>query len=171
MAGYAKNTVASPATLTFAAAGDAPRSGGGIEVVAGLDEGQVCAAFELHQEWAREVGFEIDAVGWETLVRDLLASGRYNVVVAWDGPHPVGCAEVHIIYDCQRGENMICGQRGYVLPKYRNRGVFKAVVEATVGVGSFLGIRRQRIGAIIGESGLYESYGFKPVEVVLERNV
>lgn len=142
-----------------------------VEVVAGLDEAQVCAAFELHREWAREEGYEIDPEGWEALLRDLLEKGRYNIVVAWDGPHPVACAEIHILYDCQRGDNLAYGQRGYVLPSYRGTGVFKSVVATMIEVGTFLGISRQRIGANIGASALYESYGFKPIEVVLERTV
>lgn len=144
-----------------------------VDVVAGLDEQQVCAAFELHREWAREEGYDLDPEGWELLMRDLLMNGRYNLVVAWDGPSPVGVAEIHVIYDCQRGENFAHGQRGYVLPKYRGGGVFKAVVEAMIQVGDFLGIKRQRIGGQIESKAtdLYLKYGFQPVEVVVERVV
>lgn len=144
-----------------------------VEIAAGLDEKQVCAAYDLHSEWAREDGYELDPVAWEERMRALVTSGRYNLWVAWDGNKPVAVAECHLFYDCRSHRWVGQGERTYVLPEYRRAEVFKAMFESGRDAFRWLGVKVHR--AAIEINGMsanfqrfYESQGMKPVEIVMQ---
>lgn len=144
-----------------------------IEVVAGLDEAQVCAAFELHREWAREEGYDLDEEAWVAEMRGLCSSGRYNLFVAWDGQSAIGVTETHLVYDAMRLEWVCYGERAYVLPKYRRLNVFGKIVKAGIEVMKYLDIHKFRAPASVDEKGeslqsYYASVGFKPAGVTME---
>lgn len=144
-----------------------------VEVVAGLDEAQVCAAFELHREWAREEGCDLDEEAWAGEMRGLCSSGRYNLWVAWDGDSPVGVTEAHLVYDSMKGEWVCYGERAYVLPKYRSSRVFDKIVRAGIDAMKFLDVHKFRAPAgvdLAGESlqSYYAAVGFKPAGVTME---
>jgi len=145
-----------------------------VEVVAGLDESQVCAAWELHQEWAREDGQTLDPAIWTDHMRGLVTSGKYNLWVAWDGPHAVGVAEMFTCFDPRSGDMVGQGERTYILPAYRNARVFKAMYESGLEAMKWLGIRRQRAVVAMDETGrflqrFHEAHGLRPIEMVMER--
>lgn len=141
--------------------------------MAGLDEAQVCAAFDLHREWAREEGHELDEEAWATEMRGLCASGRYNLWIAWDGPSPVGVTEAHLVYDAMRGEWVCYGERAFVLPKYRQGRVFDKIVKAGIEMMKFLDVRKFRAPSGVDRDGealqaYYAAVGFKLAGVTME---
>jgi len=147
-----------------------------IEVAAGLDESQVCAAFELHREWAREEGHDLDEEAWAAEMQGLCSGGRYNLWVAWDGASPVGVTEAHLVYDAMKGEWVCYGERAFVLPKYRQGRVFDQIVRAGIEMMKFLNVRKFRAPSGIDEHGealraYYASVGFKPVGMTMEMAV
>ena len=145
-----------------------------IEVVAGLDESQVLATYDLHREWAQEEGRELDEEAWAIEMRGLCAGRRYNLWVAWDGPSPVGVTECHLNFDAMRHEWVCYGERAYVLPGYRQRGVFDKIVKAGIDIMGFLGIAKFRAPCGVDDAhlrGYYESLGFRPAVLTLEKVV
>jgi len=147
-----------------------------VEVVAGLDARQVEAAFALHSAWAAERGCEMDAPGWAAIMQGFCGSGRYAIWTAWDGETPVGVAEIHLVYDPMTHDNAIFAERAYVLPEYRNDGVFRAITESLIAFADGLGIKTQRMSAEVDLRGramqrFYGSYGFKPVSVLMGRDL
>jgi GNAT superfamily N-acetyltransferase len=144
-----------------------------VEVVAGLDEAQVCAAFQLHTEQARERGFTLDGRGWADEIRGKVAAGTWNVGIAWDGDRPVGVTEMHVEYDPMLQKHIAWGQRAYVLPEYRTADVFKAIFDFGMNASAALGITTRRCIAETDFYGqamkrFYESRGFKVVGYVME---
>tara|TARA_R110000868_G_scaffold123_2_gene1294 strand:- start:1361 stop:1816 length:456 start_codon:yes stop_codon:yes gene_type:complete len=145
-----------------------------IEVVAGLDEQQILAVWDLHLEWAREEGHDLQQDIWADYMKGLVAGGRYNVWVAWDGQKPVGCAECHIFFDARNGEMCAQGERTYILPAYRSHKVFAAIYQSGLDALQWLGVRRQRAVVAHDETGRFlqkwhESHGLRPIETVMER--
>lgn len=141
-----------------------------IEIVAGLDEAQVCAAFELHREWARERGFEIDALGWADQMKAACVSGRFALWVAYDSGLPVGVVECHLVYDPMAHEHAAFAERGYILPAHRGSGVFRMLCESAMAWADWLGITVRRMSVEVGQEvarGLYEKMGFRPVSILM----
>lgn len=143
-------------------------------MVAGLDAGQLEAAWALHQAFATEQGQEADAGSWVAEVRGLIEAGAYNLGVAWDGDVPVGVVEMHLAYDALSKTRIAWGKRAYVLPQYRRADVFKSIFEAGTRMSDALGVDVQRAIAETDWHGaamkkFYESQGFKVVGYVMER--
>jgi len=154
------------------AAAIAPRR---VEVVAGLDEAQVRAAYALHSAWAAEQGDVMDDAGWAEQMKAAVGSGRMNLWVAWDGDEAVGVAEMHLVYDPLTSTTAAYGERAFVQPEYRRSGVFEAITESMIAFADGLGIKTQRMsaGSDIRGRGMekfYARYGFRPISTLMGKN-
>jgi hypothetical protein len=150
-----------------------PRS---VQIVAGLDEAQVCAAFELHREWAREEGRELDEEAWATDIRAKIDGGQYNVGIAWDGNKAVGVSEIVLAYDAMTQTTSAYAERSYVLPEYRRSDITVGMAEMFRHGAKWLGATSMRIVTLLDKTGRFmqahhEKCGFKPVATVLQMEI
>ncbi len=144
------------------------RPAGALTVTAGLDAEQVEAAWLLHTAWAAERGSVMDNEAWADQMGRAVQSGRFNLWVARVDGKPVGVAEAHVVYDPTNGENAVFGERAYVLPEFRRRGVFEQITESIIAMADWFGIKTRRMSAETpGMQAFYARYGYKPVSVLM----
>lgn len=143
-----------------------------MNLTVGIDAEQIRALYDLHAAWAAEQGSEIDSDAWVENVRGAAGSGRFLPWVAWDGERPVGCAELHLIYDPISRKTAACGERGFVLPEYRSRGVFESITESMLAYAETLGVHAERMSADTDwMRDFYGRYGFAPVSTCMGRTL
>lgn len=81
---------------------------------------------KLWAKWAEELGYEeADEEAFSKDVISKLSSGKTDYFLLVSGGNPVGFIEVTIDYDPALSANVLFGERAYVVPKWRERGVFR----------------------------------------------
>lgn len=147
-----------------------------VDIVCGLDARQMLAAWKLHAAWAVELGRDLNPDEWAEQMKGYFAPGKANLWVAWDGDEPVGVAQLHLVYDPMTRQDIAYGERAYVLPAYRQQDVFTAITDSMMAYAEGIGIKSYRISAEVDLRGrglqrFYGKYGFKPVSVLLGREL
>ena len=135
----------------------------GYDIWGRIDEQQVLALELLWKSWIAEKGCEYHPEIWVNYMRNMLQSGHYMPLVAYDGDTPVGMVEAMWTWDPFHGMKHGMGDHAYILPEHRKAGLYTEMVMALSDMADRWQTETESLP--VAEDAkflmpLYETYGF-----------
>jgi putative acetyltransferase len=134
------------------------------EIRAARSAEEVEAARELFQEYARSLPFGLEFQDFEGELRSLpgeYAPPRGRILLAWVDGELAGCVALRP-WDGERCEM----KRMYARPRFRGRGIGRALAHAVLAEARGIGYRWMRLDTVPGMDAalaLYRSLGFRDI--------
>ena len=126
----------------------------------------------LWKQWADEEGREkADADAWACDVVNRLLTGTYRIITAWDDARLIGFVHAIVQYWPALGVKAGFGEKAYVHPDYRGRGVFAMMIDEAERIGDEEGVEERflsgRIDGFTVEA--YKRRGYEPVDILMRK--
>ena len=125
-------------------------------------------------KWAAELGYEnFDADGFGREVVNKLSSGRTEYFLLMVSGEVVGFMEATVSYDPAISQEVVFGERAYIVPEWRGRGAFtKAFGAMETWALEEKGVKQAVIEVAVGSDWLvefYEGFGFEVTDLKMRR--
>lgn len=124
-------------------------------------------------EWAAEQGYDnvdMDAFGREAVGK--LSSGRTEYFLLMVGEEIIGFLEATVSYDPAISQGVLFGERAYIVPEWRERGVYTKAFDAMEAWGKEeKAVRQAVVEVAVGSrmQAFYEARGFEVTDLKMRR--
>jgi ribosomal protein S18 acetylase RimI-like enzyme len=135
-----------------------------VQIIEAESSETIEAARVLFQEYASTLDFDLSFQHFDHEMRTFpvqYSSPSGCLLVAYEDESPTGCVGLRKL-----DEDICEMKRLYVRPRFRGRGIGRALVINVINKGGKLGYGRMRLDTVPSMQeaiALYESFGFKPI--------
>jgi GNAT superfamily N-acetyltransferase len=142
-----------------------------------INEDQFMHQRALYIAWALEEGHEFSDTGWAKRVIGLTKAGQLCPVVAYCEGEAIGTVEFMYDADPFDGKVSSYGDHAYVVPEWRNAGVFQMLMDECEMLSAACGCQREIIPVAADDTEgagflrhYYEERGFKCSGFIMRRD-